>query len=143
MGLDATVYRNRKNLPAHLREKVTPDAESGAINIRNPADDRLFDSSQLEACHERIGNIALVAFIREEIVIALGHQESLLLRKVVYSGTHAGDSIPFSEIYQLSREIDELESITTSSRSAELTAFLEQMRKLIAAAIREGNGIVF
>ncbi len=143
MGLDATVYRNRKNLPAHLRDKVTSDAESGAINVRDAADDRLFNSSQLEACHERIGNIAFVAFIREEIAKAFGHQESLLSRKVVYSGSHAGDFIAFSEIDQLKHEIDELDKITSSSRSAELVTFIEQMRKLILAAIREENGIVF
>ncbi len=143
MGLDATVYRNRKSLPAQLRDKVTSDAESGAMNVRDAADDRLFNSSQLEACHERLGNIALVAFIRGEIAKALGHQESLLSRKVVYSGSHAGDWIPFSEIDQLSREIDDLEKMTISSRSAELTTFIEQMRKLIGAAIREVNGIFF
>lgn len=143
MGLDATVYRNRKNLPTHLRERVTSDPESAEIHFRDAAEVRLFDSSQLEAWHERIGNIALVAFIREEIAKAFGQQESLLSRTVVYSGSHAGDCIAFSKINQLSHEIDELERMTVSSRSAELTAFIEQMRKLIAAENREGNGIVF
>lgn len=143
MGLDATVYRNLKNLPANLREKLTVDPESSAICVRDAEDDKLFDSSQLEACHERIGNIALVASIREEIAKAFGHQEGLLSRKVVYSGSHAGDCIPFSEIEQLNREIDELGSLTRSLRSAQLSTFIEQMRELIAAAIREGNGIVF
>ena len=143
MGLDATVYRNRKNLPAHLRERVTSDPESGEIYFRDAADLGLFDSSCFDAWHERIGNIALVAFIREEIVKAFGHHETLLSRKVVYSGSHAGDCIPFSDVDSLSREIDELERNTMSSRSPELTTFIEQMRKLVAAAIREENGIVF
>jgi hypothetical protein len=132
-----------KNLPAHLREKVTTDPGSGALYFRNAADYRLHPLSELEACDEHIGNIALVAFIREEIAKAFGHQDSLLSRKVVYNGTHAGDSIPFSEIDQLSHEIDELEKMTTPSQSAELVKFIEQMRNLTVAAIREGNGIVF
>lgn len=143
MGLDATVYRDRKNLPAHLRERVAVDPQSGEIYFRDAADDKLFDSSQLEAWHEYLGNISLVAFIREEIAKAFGNQESLLSRKVVYSGSHAGDYIPFSEVDQLNREVDELEKMTVPGRSAELTVFIEQMRKLIAAAIREENGIVF
>ena len=143
MGLDATVYRNRKNLPAHLQERVTSDPESGEIYFRDAADIRLFDSSQINAWHEHIGNIAFIAHIRKEIAKAFGHQENLLSRKVVYSGSHAGDCIPLSEIDELSREIDELERNTMSSRSPELTTFIEQMRKLVAAAIREENGIVF
>jgi len=143
MGLDATVYRNRKNLPAHLRERVTNDPETAALYFPDATDEKLFGSPQLEAWHERLGNIALVAFIREEIAKAFGHQNSLLSKKVVYSGSHAGDCILFSEIDQLNREIDELEKLTMSSRSPELTIFIEQMRSLIAAAIREENGIVF
>jgi len=101
MGLDATVYRNRKNLAPELREKVSRDPETGAFYFPDAADERLFGPSQLEAWHERIGNIALVAFIREEIARAFGHQNSLLSKKVVYSGSHSGDCIPFSEIAQL------------------------------------------
>jgi hypothetical protein len=143
MGLDATVYRNRKNLPAHLQERVTSDTESGEIYFRDAADIGIFESSHLKAWHEYIGNIALVTFIREEVAKAFGNREGLLSRKVVYSGSHAGDFIPFSDVDSLDREIDELERDTMSSRSPELTTFIEQMRKLVAAAIREENSIVF
>jgi hypothetical protein len=143
MGLDATVYRSLKNLPAHLRDRVICDPESGEVSLTDPKDDRIFESSQFEAWHERIGNIALVSLIREEIAKAFGNHESLLSKKVVYSGSHCGDHIPFSEISVLSREIDELERITGASRSPELATFIGQMRKLIAAANREGTGIVF
>jgi len=143
MGLGATVYRNLKNLQAHLRERVIVDPESGEIDLRDAADYGIFPASKLEAWHERIGNIALVGFIREEVAKAFGNQESLLSKKVVYSGSHAGDHIPFSQIALLSREIDELEKITSVSQSPELASFIAQMRNLIAAANREGNGIVF
>jgi len=85
----------------------------------------------------------MVAFIREEVAKAFGNQESLLSKKVVYSGSHAGDHIPFSQIADLGREVDELENRTNASRSPELATFIAQMRNLIAAANREGNGIVF
>lgn len=144
MGLDATVYRNPRNLPEYLRERVTVvEPESGEIDFRDAADDRVFGSSKLKAWHEYIGNIAMVAFLREEIAKAFGNQESLLSKKVVYSGSHAGDYIPFSEIDLLSREIDDLEKITTISLAPELANFITQMRDLIAAANREGNRIIF
>jgi hypothetical protein len=144
MGLDATVYCNLKNLPEYLRERVvTVNPESGEIDLRDISDYRIFGSSKLEAWHERIGNTAMVAFLREEIAKAFGHQESLLSKKVVYSGSHAGDYIPSSQIDLLGREIDELEKITSASRSPALANFITQMRNLIAAANREGNGIVF
>lgn len=143
MGLDASVYWNLKKLPEHLRERVTVDAESGEIGFRDFADYRVFGLSKLKAWHERIGNIAMVAFLREEIAKAFGNQESLLSKRVVYNGIHAGDCIPFSQIELLGREVAELEKITATSRSPELTNFIAQMRNLIAAANREGNAIVF
>jgi|SRR5215470_7323266 len=143
MGLDAAVYRSLKDLPEYLRERVTVYPESGEISFRDIGDYKLFGLSKLKAWHEHIGNIAMVAFIREEVAKAFGDRESLLSKKVVYSGIHAGDHIPFSRIADLSREIDELEERTSSSRSPELTNFIVQMRNLIAAANREGNAIVF
>jgi hypothetical protein len=101
------------------------------------ADDKTFDSTKLQAWHERIGNIATVAFLEEE------NQESLLSTKVVYSGSHAGDFIPFSETPQLEQEVNQLEARSAETRSPELTTFSGQMRRLIAAASREHNAMVF
>src|SRR5215467_10668947 len=112
MGLDAAVYRNLKDLPEYLRERVTVDPESGEISFRDISDYQLFGLPKLKAWLERIGNIAMVAFIREEVAKAFGNQESLLSKKVVYSGSHAGDHIPFSQIADLGREVDELENRT-------------------------------
>jgi len=72
------------------------------------------------------------------------YEESQLRERVVVdsaSGSHAGDQLLFSQIHVLSQEIDELEKMTAASRSPELTHFISQMRNLVAAANREGNGI--
>lgn len=143
MGLDATVYRNLKNLPAYIRERVTVDPDSGEISLLDCAGYSVFDLSKAKAWHEHLGNIALVAFIREEIADHFGNRECLLSKKVVYNGIHGGDHIPFSQVGLLSQEVDELEKITSGSRSPELANFIAQMRNLIAAANRERNGIVF
>ena len=47
MGLNATVYRNPKNLTDYLRERVIVDSASGAIDLRDPADERIFGKSKL------------------------------------------------------------------------------------------------
>ena len=107
------------------------------------ADDKTFDSTKLQAWHERIGNIATVAFLEEEIATLFGNQESLLSTKVVYSGSHTGDFIPFSETHQLEQEVNQLEARSAETRSLELTTFIGQMRRLIVAASREHNAIVF
>jgi hypothetical protein len=143
MGLDATVYRNLDSLPLHLRERVVRYPGSGELDWRDFADDKILDSANLQACHERIGNIAAVAFIEEEIATLFGNRESWLSTRVVYSGSHTGDFIPFSEIDQLEQEVNQLEALSTASRGPELSDFIAQMRNLVAAAKRERNAIVF
>src|SRR5438876_983862 len=49
MGLDATVDRNPKHLPDHLRERVIVDSASGVMDLRDPADDRIFGKAKREA----------------------------------------------------------------------------------------------
>ena len=143
MSLDATVYRNMANLPAHLRERVIVTNNAGELDWRDLADESVFGSNKLEACHERIGNIGLVAILREEIASAFGHKSSLLSTRVVYNGIHAGDFIAAGEIENLSQEIEALDRATQTKRSEHLVCFLAQMRSLITAASREGTGICF
>lgn len=91
MGWHATVYRNVKNLPEYMRERVViVNPESGEIDLRDISDYRTFGTSKLKAWYEYIGNIAMVAFIREEIAKTFGNEESLLSKRVVYNGVHAG-----------------------------------------------------
>jgi hypothetical protein len=143
MGLHATVYRNLKNLPAHLRERVIVlEPDSGELDWRDHEDERIFGSDKLEACSEYIGNIAFAALIREEIAQAFGHQESLLSTRVVYSGSHAGDWIAFSDLGKLKEEVDALDR-QAAPKSPALAHFIAQMRSLIAGANREGTGICF
>src|SRR5688500_14890311 len=49
--------------------------------------------------HHYLGNISLVAFIRNEL--ARDDQFPILLKKVVYSGTHAGDWLNFETVLRL------------------------------------------
>jgi hypothetical protein len=143
LGLDAHVYRNRKHLPPGLRElHLNYIPESGELFFEDDAvTDRNWDV--IFAIHRRIGNIDLVAHLREEIVQVFGHAESLLSRKVVYSGSHAGDWIPRSENDQLERELEFLSVHPKVGQSKFLPQFIKTMRELLEVARREDNPINF
>jgi hypothetical protein len=90
----------------------------------------------------RIGNIAFVAHVR---AILEARQNgitpfALLLSKVVYSGTHAGDSIQSQDAASLLQEVKSLESVVDDST---VQQFRETMRSLCEASIASGNPIVF
>ena len=96
------------------------------MGLRDPADDRICGKRKLAARHDRIGNIAMVAFLRKEIARVFRDRESLLAKKVVYNGSHAGGHLRFPEIsprWPGDRRIG--------------------MRNLIVAANREGHSMVF
>lgn len=57
--------------------------------------------------HERLGNMSLVGLIRNE----LSREPELfpiILNKVVYSGSHVGDSLTLADIEQMQPELEEL-----------------------------------
>src|SRR5437773_8809051 len=105
MGLDATVYCNC--FETDRLKELPPDSTiiyvsaDGSLDCRSDNMEVLlaFDQwLQNHACehesgifiHHRIGNIALVGLLREEL-----RRESnkfpILLEKVLYNGVHAGD----------------------------------------------------
>ena len=93
-----------------------------------------------EAVSHRLGNVALIGTLRDEVSRLIG-PESFLERKVLYSGVHSGDTIPLQELDELSAELSRIRDIGRSSAyMRELAGALEQ---LIQAAKNEGNPIVF
>jgi hypothetical protein len=91
-----------------------------------------------------IGNIALVAFLREE----LGRSPDrfpMILSRVVYNGIHCGDFIPAGELPQLVPEVEALESLHCADPQDEgfLRAFEKQMWELVTAALRVSKPIAF
>jgi hypothetical protein len=140
MGLDAVVYRNREHLQlgndgAHA--KVIRD--TGEVYFEDAKLGRKYDHVRKSVAH-RLGNIALIGSLREEVSQLIG-PESFLERKVLYSGTHSGDVIPLEELDQLSPELNHIrETGRSSPRLKELVNALEQ---LVQAANYERNPIVF
>lgn len=140
MGLSAVVYRNKKRLKLGTDEEFAKlDAGTGAVYFENRELSRKY-SSQLRAVECRLGNIAEINALREEVA-QLVPAESVVLEKVLHSGTHSGDTIPAALVSQLSAELDSINNADESS--PELRRFVGALEELIRAAKDEGNPIVF
>jgi hypothetical protein len=121
MGLDACVYcdclekgRLRNPLPKNISIKVEKDGYP--VVVRNGeeiwadhpgASDYACEHERRQLLHHRLGNISLVGLLRAE----LSREASgfpLILQKVVYNGTHAGDWLGLEQIPQLQVELERL-----------------------------------
>ena len=159
MGLDATVYctcfrdgRLREPPPAHIDVYIDED---GSLNCHNSdletqiefdawRYDRACEHENGDLISHRIGNIALVAYLRAE----LSRQPDdflIVLSKVVYSGTHCGDFINRDTVQQMQPELERLAQFRCSDSGNQpfVDGFLAQLRELSAASAQTGNPIVF
>lgn len=140
MGLSGVVYRNKDNLQLGADEQfaqLLPD--TGEVYFVDDDMSRRHDQER-EAAHARLGNIAMISALREEIGRFLGPQ-SLLYTKVLYSGTHSGDFIPITQLPDLLEEISRVRKASNQSR--DLRDFLDRIEKLAQIALHERNPIVF
>jgi hypothetical protein len=140
MGLDAVVYKNRTKLPLDPeRAGLRLDQSTGEWHSET---DELPDAIRvagIEAIHKRLGNASLIAAIAAE---TRSHMptDSMLVSRILFSGSHAGDAILPETVESLKQEVLVLKN---SSPSPELTRFLNDLDELIAAAQDNNNPIVF
>lgn len=92
----------------------------------------------MTACHERIGNVSLVAELRD-LVATMLPAHSIVMTRVLQDGTHCGDVIDVACVVDLRRE---LRVIATHGNNLVVT-FTAQMERLSEAALAETNPIVF
>jgi len=94
--------------------------------------------------HHRLGNISLIGLLRSE----LQRDAScfpILLGKVLYSGTHAGDFLEVNLIPPLKTEVETLAGFKCSQPKEQcfLTQFQKQMSELISASLSVNKPIAF
>ena len=94
------------------------------------------------AADKRIGNIALVSWLRERASLVL-KDRSIVLSKVLYSGSHSGDSIPVEQTLALRDELLQLGGSVEQPDRDHMKQFVTDMLELVDAARRVGNPIVF
>ena len=140
MGLDAYVFLSKAHLPFDADALGAEfDSDTGEYFFYDTELDRKYSLEARTTCSKRIGNIAAVAQLREEARRALD-EGSVVLSKVIYSGSHCGDTLRSESFSALEQELALLRSGQPSSAMLE---FIRDMEDLINAAKVEGNPIVF
>jgi hypothetical protein len=90
------------------------------------------------AAHIRLGNLATIGYLRERVAKTLP-RTSILLGKVLYSGSHTGDGIDASHMPTLRRELQTLGLDTDQC----VQAFVRNMTLLAEVATEQKTGITF
>ena|SRR5213594_3504362 len=96
----------------------------------------------LPAIHKRLGNASMVSWIANQ-VSSLDAETSILSDKVLYSGSHSGDSIDVEDLDELQDEINIIREKTEKTKNEALKTFLEDMTELIKTAKEQQTPIVF
>ena len=165
MGLDARVYcdcirRGHIRIPHPFPELLFLD-EDGCPNIRSDDLERqiMHDTWQWkDACthqnctaiHHRIGNISHISHIKraiQELQLLTQFEYTIVLQKILSSGSHAGDHITIDLLTSLEQEIRKLRTDThlihdSDIRNA-LAYFTDQVQELARASWETGNPIIF
>src|SRR5947208_1538866 len=159
MGLDASVYcdcleRGRLRTPPQPGWGVHVDEQGGRSPTTKDLDEQIaFDTwNYRDACehedgillHHRLGNIGLIGFFRQ---VLSPHVDRLpvIVKKIIYNGIHAGDSLSPEAVEQLVTEIETLAEIHDTDRKDEqfLRHFEQQLRELVECSRKVGKPIVF
>ena len=158
MALDAFVYCDcfekhnlRSDPPAGLVVKIEPSGEPGCEASDERAWSAFMAWKQTKAClhhgmillRHRLGTPEQVDRLRAELEKNLP-AFPLLLKAVVYSGTHTCDWIPFARIDQLAEEVKQLAPEHADKSVADpLQLFKIRMAELIIAAQHAQKPICF
>lgn len=159
MGLDASVYCNCFET-GRLRNPPRADydvyvSEEGGLECRNTDLDTqmAFDAWRCnDACehedttiiHHYIGNISLVGLLRQELS-KQPDDLSMILTKVIYSGTHCGDFLTIDDIRDLQHEMPRLKNFQCGKADSQsfVDEFYAQLAELIECALTVNKPIVF
>jgi hypothetical protein len=139
MGLDAVVFRNVRNL-----EKIYGPDLFDVDNVTGEAILRANTAIKIPreayvATRRRLGNLLETTSLKEAAEKALGDPNSLIVSRVLQTGSHSGDSLPVEDYPKLSAEITRLRA----QGGEDLEIFVEAMESLLLAGEAESNPIVF
>src|SRR2546421_11903983 len=124
MSVDAYVYcdcfeRGRLRTPPQPEWGVHVVEEGGRSTTTQDLDELIaFDTWNYDACeheggvllHHRLGNISLIGLYRQ---LLNPHVDRLpvIVKKIIYSGIHAGDSLSREAVEQIGTELEGLAQI--------------------------------
>ncbi len=96
------------------------------------------DNCERALASKRLGNFAHVGFLRDFAIQALGAQ-SLVVSKILYNATHAGDSLAVSELEPLAAEL----RILQRASDTDVQTFARDMLELVHTALSQERPIHF
>jgi hypothetical protein len=158
MGLDAFVFcscyeKGRLKRPPPHPELVHV-LPNGDLDCRTEDDKILqrFDHWREKACSHAsgmvagcwLGNAAHIARIRQELA-AQHRRYPVLLRKVLYSGTHCGDHLTLKTVAKLRTELCLLKTHRSLNKELDRAIQLirKQLQRLVRASIKVHKPIAF
>jgi hypothetical protein len=156
MGLDAKVFCNCYELHKVRTQPPHPELvyvdEDGSLCCRDRIHVNEFDQWRHDACehewgyalHHYIGNVALVAFLRDKLRRA-SNAFPIILTKVIYNGIHGGDYIALDDLANLQNEVAALSRVHGENQEdkAILRRFETQIGELIMCALEMKKPITF
>jgi len=139
MGLDAVVFRNIRALEAAYGRGLFDLDETTGEALLRPNAGIAVPREAYFASDKRLGNAAMIGHLHKIVEETPLGADSFITRRILYSGTHGGDSI---ELHELPRLADELAALKALNLP-DLALFIENMEALLKAALAEQNPIVF
>ena len=158
MALDGhvrcTCIRDGKAKPYPFPDRLTFDETGEPVLTGDPTEDEweAHDAWVAESCEHGgyllslfLGNITRVGHLRSFLRGLQGKpgpRFPLLLKKVLYDGTHTGDWIASDVVVELLKEVEVVLHSRDILASGE-TEFFENMKSLCEASIATGNPLMF
>jgi hypothetical protein len=144
VSLNALVYRSRGSLNIDVEALgAVRDDRTGEYYFPTPEHNGELPRDAFIAFEFWIGNVMGVAELRAELAPIIKREDSLLLQKCLYSGSHSGDVIECALLPTLEHEVRELLDSHGSKLSECLISVLHGILALIESARKENNPIVF
>ena len=143
MGLDAVVYKGLSRLPSEVdRNMIHIDDITGEMTHKDGSS--VFGHGSSEVLSKSFGNLAQIGYLRRTLLENFPQlASSIIVTKVLYSGSHSGDAIPYAELPLLKKELEFIRRAKTQDDRRDLDRLLLELDELIAAAELEGNPIAF
>ena len=167
MGLDAVVFCDCVEMGCltapHPYPRLLHIASNGSPEIRSKdpakvdAHDKWMDlppckheQMMLDGCD--LGNAWFVSHLHgalSGVLMKRGQACPVLLGKVLYSGTHAGDHLTVRDVQRLSHELDRLKGVPLSSAALsgedarQIALAIKELRRLVKTALAVNKPIAF
>ena len=140
MGLDAVVYRGARNVAEALgNDHFDVEPQTGEV-MAKPGVGSSIPHALITAIDRRLGNIGHIDWLREQLEPILSDQDSVILKDIIYSGSHCGDAIRPDKFSKLRIE---LELLKKRPIHEDVHSFVVALEELVQAGEAEGNPIVF